>query len=659
MSQQNSAVMEDDGSTALQVLPMRGQALAQNAVTEQERDISTNVVADSPATEHDSSAAHVDEKTLFVSDGSYSSVSTPSSASTDKQSAVVKEVFLSKPAQSLPHKALDDLQIQSSEVTAPNTLRNPAPVQEQACLPDYDRSLKTRQQCIAATFIGAVLSLFCFIFGLIIALRDPHNLALRLPIPIQDNWNEAISLVINLIIGFANDGMAFAHSCSLRWALLAEGRLEYNTNIRLFTHARSSPPNRRPANILSLASLILCYGASSMLIVGGEPEDRERDITCWNLGFQVDSEYAWVNATALCALGVGLGTQAALAGWCIYMSMPKKGSSIGSTVPSWNSDPLNTTLTALNLGLFTRRPGRAMLSVHRRNEPSSASNPLPQQKSIWALRQSSVRVVLILVWTYALLSVAAPLIVIMIPKTLSCVFCLTWNNPCSGDQEDYGLYHKNFAEFSMWPGDLLNAAGEATIPYFWECLLGVLYVSCFQGTQTCGLHAVELVVNMSRDEAAWRRATSRDGAKPVGGDDSLTAAMKSWENGVLFVAKAVLHWIIGEAMMPTIDPRMGKFWLCVAYSRLMVYAILAISTALFTTWLATRGYSGPQPAALGNVQTLADLIDDWNTNDKGRFWWGDKSSAVKDVNREVSCRHAGTGKWKDELGTVSIEHVYV
>lgn len=529
---------------------------------------------------------------------------------------------------------------------------------EQGILFDYNRSLGTRRQCIAATTVGAALFLFCFTFGLFIALQDPYNLALRLPIPIGNNWNEAISLGINLIIGFANDGMAFAHSCSLRWALLSEGRLEYNTNIRLFTHARLSAPNRWPANLLSLASLVLCYGSSSLLIVGGEPEDDARDIDCWNLGFQVESEYTWVNATALCALGIGLGVQAALAGWCLYLSTPKRGSLTrsNSTVPSWNSNPLNTTLTALHLGILTRCPGRALLSVHQQNEPSGAAlQPLPRQKSMWALRQRSIRLVLLLVWMYALLSVAAPIIVVIIPKTLSCVFCFTWTDPCSGDEAHYSDYHKNFAEFSMSPTDSLNAAGNAMIPYFWECFLGVVYVCCFQGTQTCGLHAAELVVNMSRDEAAWRRATSRNGAKPVSGDESLVAAMKSWENGVLFVAKAVLHWIIGEAMMPTINPRKGKFWLCVAYSRLFVYAILAISTAVFTTWLALRQYDGPQPAALGSVKTLADLVDDWRTDDKGRFWWGDKTK----LNESAEIvRHAGTGRRREDLSAVSMESGY-
>lgn len=388
-------------------------------------------------------AVLVSKQKLVVFEGNSSPAPLPSLCMTDKKTAVVQVLPL--PTTALPH----DHETQPPTVANPNALRNPATDSSQVHLLEYKRSLKTRQQCIIATFVGAFLSLSCFVAGLVIALRDPYNLALRLPIPIQNNWNEAISLGINLIIGFVNDSMAFVDSCSLCWALLAEERLEYNTNIRLFTHARVSPPNHWPANVLSMASLVLCYGASSLVIVGGEPEDRDRDIQCWDLGFQVESEYTWVNATAFCALGVGLGVQATLAAWCLYLSTSTKGKVTGSTVPSWDSDPLSATLAALHLGIITRRQGRAMLSVHQHDEPSGAAHPLPRPKSMWALRQRSIRVVLILVWTYAFLSIVAPILVVVLPKTLSCVFCFTWGRSLQWrraqlrqpPQELYGVLH--------------------------------------------------------------------------------------------------------------------------------------------------------------------------------------------------------------------------
>lgn len=47
---------------------------------------------------------------------------------------------------------------------------------------------------------------------------------------------------------------------------------------------------------------------------------------------------------------------------------------------------------------------------------------------------------------------------------------------------------------------------------------------------------------------------------------------------------------------------------------------------LFTAimiFLAFHSPAGPQPAAYGHLQTLADLIDCWPPKD-GRIFWGDK-----------------------------------
>lgn len=153
-----------------------------------------------------------------------------------------------------------------------------------------------------------------------------------------------------------------------------------------------------------------------------------------------------------------------------------------------------------------------MLSAHQAHEPTRAAFPQPKQRSIAALRgrSSDVRLVLGLVWTFAAFAVLWPLVLVFVPKTLSCVFCFSWEDECQGPNPKG--YHKNFVTFSMSPTDLLSAAGYAMVPYAAEVVLGIVYVSAIQATQTCGLHAVELVVNMSRDERAWRRARGGRGA---------------------------------------------------------------------------------------------------------------------------------------------------
>lgn len=515
-------------------------------------------------------------------------------------------------------------------------------------VPEVELANKTRLRGIAATTIGTCLAIFCVAFGIYTYTHHSYELAMRLPVQ-AGSWKASmISVAVNVVISFSQDGMAFVHSVSLRWALYREGRLEYNTNIRLLTHSQTSGPNRWPANMLSLASLILCYGASSLLIVTGEAEDVERDGACWGLGYTVDSSYAWLNAPALCALGVGLGLQASLAAWCLWNSR-------SNPIPTWNPDALNTTLAAINGGLVVHRPDRCMLSVHQRNDtsPISGAFPMARQGTIWHANRRVLKRIMFFIWANVVGYLAWPLVVYLIHWYWG--FYVTWAEDCYLDSTGTPIYHKNFVFFSMSPLDMRNPDGNAWIPYSLEQVLGVLYACLIQSSQTYQLHCVELLVNMTRDEKAWRKLASNDNGGNIV-DDALISAISSWENALLFMGKVLLHWVLGEAMRPTLNPNKDKFWFQMGYSRLLVYSILAIAMAVFATYLALRRYDGCQPAALGHMQTLADLVDDWTTDGHGRIWWGDKTGLCHIQSR---CRHAGTSCRKEELGPILVKDLYM
>ncbi|KAI9375168.1 hypothetical protein BJX61DRAFT_495112 [Aspergillus egyptiacus] len=74
-----------------------------------------------------------------------------------------------------------------------------------------------------------------------------------------------------------------------------------------------------------------------------------------------------------------------------------------------------------------------------------------------------------------------------------------------------------------------------------------------------------------------------------------------------------------------------------AWPRLYVLSGVTAGAALFTTLLALWRPRGYQPACWGNLQTLADLVDEW-CDWEGRLWWGEKG--VVSPDREVW--HAGT-----------------
>jgi len=86
--------------------------------------------------------------------------------------------------------------------------------------------------------------------------------------------------------------------------------------------------------------------------------------------------------------------------------------------------------------------------------------------------------------------------------------------------------------------------------------------------------------------------------------------------------------------------------------RVFIYGCAVTALAIFATYLVVRRPGGPQPAAWGHFQTLADLIDDWSLDAQGRFWWGDKGVGVDGV------RHAGTSMRKDELGDIMMDAIY-
>ncbi|KAJ5232558.1 hypothetical protein N7468_005514 [Penicillium chermesinum] len=76
---------------------------------------------------------------------------------------------------------------------------------------------------------------------------------------------------------------------------------------------------------------------------------------------------------------------------------------------------------------------------------------------------------------------------------------------------------------------------------------------------------------------------------------------------------------------------------------------MAIVVASLGTYLALKRPRGCQPATLGHLQTIVDLIDDWATDQSGRMWWGDKPVAQLEDNQ---ARHAGTCWDKAVLGPI-------
>ncbi|RCI09719.1 hypothetical protein L249_3956 [Ophiocordyceps polyrhachis-furcata BCC 54312] len=485
--------------------------------------------------------------------------------------------------------------------------------------PNFDTASRTRIYCFLSLLIGVTLALLCLSSGLYIIATEPKTLGL--PLDISPLTQELVILIVNVTLTLCIDGMMFTHSVSLRWALHHENGLQFNTNIRLLTSSSRSGPNRWYSNAATLFFLVLSYGSSSTLL----PQTLTTPL---------------LNATSLIGLGMALAGQAVIAAWCLLSNR--------RLIPTWSSNPLNATLAAIKMGTITRRPGRSLLSVHHQKHkllPEPVCPAKRQRPMIIAHR--AVPYIVIIVWSLAFLATAWVISIVLVSRTISPT---CWNFTMMWNIGGYCFY--NSAEFRFGSSDTygpLYTYGQYTI-------LCLLFVCAIQGLQTIGLHCVELLVNMSRDEAVWRRAYSETEKQAPGlqlTQSPLVAAVTSWENVILLFAKAVSHWALSQAMLPVFFPwDMKTVSIVFVYSRLALYALLAILLALFTTYLALRRPSGCQPTTLGHLQTIADLVDDWETDDHGRMWWGEKTWSSEQI------RHAGTSCHRRLLSRIDVEAKY-
>ncbi|ENH74680.1 hypothetical protein FOC1_g10001355 [Fusarium oxysporum f. sp. cubense race 1] len=338
---------------------------------------------------------------------------------------------------------------------------------------DYDINTSTRLQYIIGVFTGCLLALACIGSGIYVLATKKEKLAMH--VNIDTTAREVLSLVLNIILTFCIDSMAFVHSVSLRWALYSEHQLEFNTNLRLFTSSTKSGPNR-------------CY----LLLPGGGNE-------------------VFINGFALLILGLALLGHASLSTWCLWTS--------SDSVLTWSSNPLSNCLAAVQNGLLQRRNGR----------------------------------LLAILWMFAILGLdlayAADNGVHCPPGTASLKWEMMGPGGCSS----------NMASLSMRKGPK-----------------GSLLAS-----------------------------------------DSLKNAVSSWEYIILSIFKSLLHWSVGQALQPsmeteitddmsTMDPALVKEELAMVgvtffmiYTRLLLYAVLAILLASFATFFGTEEAIGTSTCYYG------------------------------------------------------------
>jgi hypothetical protein len=299
-----------------------------------------------------------------------------------------------------------------------------------------------------------------------------------------------------------------------------------------------------------------------------------------------------------------------------------------------------------------------MMAVSEKQDASVAKTPQRRQNRLCRSIET-LRNIVVSVWVLPVLAIIWGIVITLGERNLALQSGLEWAFTFSwaASSEIVDANHANDVSLAMDPSE--NNRVDVSFPFAVQVLIGVIFACAIQGSQTMGLHCIELLVNMTRDEEVWRAAYSSSKTVKSGAflqANAFISAVRSWPNIVLFVAKALLHWILSQSLLPYLTVTKGEddysYTFTMVYVRKFVFAIAATSLAVFTKYLAIRRPGGCQPATWGHFQTLSNLIDDRNFGKKGDLWWGDKGVNTNGI------RHASTSGTREDIGRVQMDNLY-
>ncbi|KAG2071872.1 hypothetical protein BDR04DRAFT_1117330 [Suillus decipiens] len=397
---------------------------------------------------------------------------------------------------------------------------------------------------------------------------------------LRSRW-EILSLTVNLIVTLSTESVGFVHGISLRSALASESRLRFNTNLRLLTAARGwYSPNGILLNGISAILLIISYSSASFVVC------LESRIT---LQYTPSDGIAFAGLPLLvCGIALLLQVTIALLGmWAVK-------------ILTWNSSPFDLTAALVHHKQLTPTMLHCMRCVSDLDTDGGPTKAREIQPSAWHAHPSIRKVFL---WVIVIACAGWAAFVMYI-----------WDKYPSMRFQPYAL---TLQTWSLLPNDLSNC-----IRYFipgvnlevWMLLF--VNMAAIQGPLTLGLHCSELIANVIRDERHWRCATGRKGlitaTNPVKTIFIHPNLSRTFRRKACPANTGAANGKIG---LPTIFMFTAQIWnLCIA---LFIFSY-------FFTFVALRRPRGPQPAAYGHVQTLANLVDEWSPV----MWWGHKEDGL-------------------------------
>ncbi|KAG1809754.1 uncharacterized protein HD556DRAFT_1522255 [Suillus plorans] len=446
----------------------------------------------------------------------------------------------------------------------------------------YDRSLTSRRYALVGLACSSIFSCLCIITGIVtvanhgtsgvtpLNIFEYHDvmaigLGLIQVLPLR---GEILTLILDLFVTLCTESIGFVHGISLRSALASESRLRFNTNLRLLTAARGwYNPNGVFLNGISAVLLIISIAGFPLLILG---------------------------VALLLQVMIALSAMRAV------------------KILTWSSSPFELTAALVHHTQLTPATFRCMRRVSDLDMYGGPAKPPETQPSAWHAHPS-IRKVVISLWVIVAACAGWAVLVMYFWDH----FHLAQVVPTSPLTLQTWSFLRNFMDNYViydLPGDNLAA---------W--IVVFVFTAVVQGPLTLGLHCSELIVNGIRDERQWRCATKKKGLSVA--TNPLKPIFIHPMCLILFIAKPFLHWMFGLSFslaLPAFDENMDALVMSMFTAQIWNLCIALFIFSCLFTFIALRRPHGPQPAAYGHLQTLANLVDEWSPV----MWWGHKEDGI-------------------------------
>ncbi|KAF2673028.1 hypothetical protein BT63DRAFT_145049 [Microthyrium microscopicum] len=414
-----------------------------------------------------------------------------------------------------------------------------------------------------------------------------------------------LALLLNIFLTMILDGINYIPATALRWALRREGHLDLNSNPRIFSSTKSFAPTSWTVNIFSGIALVMAYGGTSVLTyqvyVQGLANNHSQLISTDVSGERYGIDF---NSWGFIGLGIGIVIQSAIASWTLVEAR--------HMIVTWNANPIGTARACY---MMVQRDENNHNQLHYDAAGIAFSQPSNIQPSM-SNYTPLVRSIANIVWTIA------------------AIICV-WTAIVGIIAHKSGTTTSEFVEYNAGNNDALSywqLYGQVGIKFTHDAYLkrrdwlGLIIQCLVLSIITLGLHFVECVCHVWRDEAIWRKAATV-GVNPNRG--AVLEGIANWPCCVLFFFKTFIHWIFGYAFSTDVF----AFMTLLPMVTLAVCFILLVVFVEFLIRWRPRGY---QPVTYGDIERLIAFIDEW---DHERIFWGDKGELRKGFRKAGTTGH--------------------